>query len=148
MPFWVHRTTFDALRSVAEADLPEPPANYVEEPDLTAVAGEPKIYWLLTGDIFSVVDQATKDAIDAAILSTQRDTTADFIDEPESYTRALAITSLGDFNGVAGKFNAILDAIDNAANFSQMKVAVAAINDAPIRTPAQYKALLRSNLEP
>lgn len=66
MPLWVNRNTFRVLPSVAEADLPEPVGNYVREPDLSAVNGQPTIYWILTGDIFTLMNGAEQDVADAA----------------------------------------------------------------------------------
>ena len=68
MANWLHRTTKQELRSVSSASLPEPQANYIENPDLSAVVGWPNRYWLVTGDVVSLVDQATRDSIDAALL--------------------------------------------------------------------------------
>ena len=143
MPFWAHRTTFQLLRSVAEADLSESVANYVEEPDLVPVAGQPSKYWVLTGDVFSLADQATRDAIDATLLSTARDALSDEIDTPETYGRNFALIVLDEFNSHATTITAILDAIDAASNFNGLKTAVAAIADQATRTPAQLKNALR-----
>ena len=98
MPKWAHRTTFQVLTSVASADLPEPIANYVEEPDLSAVISEPMKYWSLSGDAFSLVDQATRDSIDLDLLSASRDALANDIDRLESYSRAFALTVLDEIN--------------------------------------------------
>ncbi len=65
---WLHRTTKQVLRSVAPADLPEPAGNYIEEPDLSAVAGTRREYWAITGDIVTPMSQAERDAVDAAEL--------------------------------------------------------------------------------
>lgn len=67
MPLWLHRTDIRLLNSVAEADLLEPVINYIEEPDLSAVVGQPTKYWIVTGDIITLMDQAARDAVDAAI---------------------------------------------------------------------------------
>lgn len=98
MPRWAHRTTFQVLNSIAEANLPEPVGNYVEEPNLSAVQSFARKYWQLIGDVFSVVDQATRDAIDAADLAASRDSIADDIDRVESYSRAFALVVLDEIN--------------------------------------------------
>lgn len=67
MPKWLHRTDIKILNSVPSADLPEPVANYIEEPDLSAVTGQPNKYWIITGDIVTLMDQAAMDVVDAAI---------------------------------------------------------------------------------
>lgn len=98
MPAWLHRTNKTLLRSVASADLPEAQANYIEEPNLSAVAGQPDKYWVIAGDIISLASQAVQDAIDSAELSAQRDETASDIDRVESYTRAFALVVLDEIN--------------------------------------------------
>lgn len=98
MPNYLHRSTLQYLRSVASADLPEAIANYIEYPDLSAVAGQPHKYWLITGDVISLVDQPTREAIDAAELSARRDEIADDIDRVESYSRAFALVVLDEIN--------------------------------------------------
>ena len=123
MPAWVHRTTFQTLNSVASADLPEPIANYVEEPDLSAVIAEPVKYWQLVGDIFSLVDQATMDSIDADLLTAARDALADEIDRLETFMRAFALIVLDEIN--------ILRAEHGLS----------------ARTPKQLKSALRSKMD-
>ncbi len=123
MPRWAHRTTFAVLTSVAEADLPEPVANYVEEPDLSSVAGQPSKYWLLSGDLFSLADQAARDAVDAALLVQRRDNIADQIDLAESYARAFALVVLDEIN-----------VLRTTAGLS-------------VRTAAQLKTALRARLD-
>ena len=98
MPSWAHRTTFKVQHSVAEADLLEVPANYVENPDLSAVAGSPTRYSLLSGDTFSLMDPAGMSIADTAVLSANRDGVADAIDRAESYSRAFALIVLDEIN--------------------------------------------------
>ncbi len=69
MPQWLHRTDKTLLNSIAAADLPEAQANYIEEPDLSAVTGWPAIYWTITGDTVTLQSQAERDATDAAIAA-------------------------------------------------------------------------------
>jgi hypothetical protein len=70
MPHWLHRATKAQLRSVASADLPEARANYIEEPDLSAVLGQPVKYWQIAGDavtLMSRTDMAAADAAEVAV---------------------------------------------------------------------------------
>lgn len=76
MPAWLHRTTKKYLRSVPEADLPEAVANYIEEPDLSAVTGEPTQYWVVVGDTVSLMDQVAKDIVDAEEVIAKNDQSA------------------------------------------------------------------------
>lgn len=71
MPDWIHRIDIDLLFSVAEADLPQPAANYIEDPDLTAVEGVEQKYWKIEGDDVLEMTQAEKDAVDEALYQEQ-----------------------------------------------------------------------------
>ena len=123
MPNWIHRTTKKQLHSVASADLPESVTNYIEEPDLSSVIGQPVKYWVVTGDVISIVDAATRAAIDAAELSAVRDELANDIDRAETFLRAFALVVLDEINLLRGQHS-----------LSQ-------------RTPAQLKAAVRNKLD-
>jgi hypothetical protein len=69
MPNWIHRTTLNTLRSVASADLPEPEANYIQDPVLPVV--EPK-YWKIVGDAVFEMDAGEKAAVDSADQNARR----------------------------------------------------------------------------
>lgn len=146
MPNWVHRTTKEFLRSVPLAKLPEPEANYIEEPDLSAVTGFDKKHWTITGDVVSLMSQAERDAVDEAEETARLDAIADEIDAIQTYSRAFAEVVLDEFNSHALKINAILDAIDSSNNLSEVKTAIEAISDYPQRTLAQLKTALRGKL--
>jgi len=98
MPDWLHRTDRLLLRSVPRSKLPEPEANYIETPDLSAVAGFPSIYWIVTGDIVTLMDQAARDAVDAAALSDELDAVADELTNLRTITRAFAEVVLDEVN--------------------------------------------------
>ena len=98
MPLWLHRTNIIVLRSVPEADLPEPAANYIEEPDLTEVTGWPTKYWIVTGDVVTLMDQAARDAVDAAELEVSRDSEASQLDDLEAVLRAFMLIVLDEIN--------------------------------------------------
>jgi hypothetical protein len=53
--------------SVNEPDFPE--VDWIWDPDLSAVAGQPSIYWDITGDVVSLVDGATQASRDAEIAA-------------------------------------------------------------------------------
>ena len=57
----------DYRKSVNEPDFPQ--VDWIWEPDLSAVVGFNSIYWDITGDVVSLVDQATRDARDAEIAA-------------------------------------------------------------------------------
>ena len=69
MPRWLERTSKQLLNSVPEADLPTSVANWIEEPDLSAVVGFTSIYWTITGDLVSLQSPAERDATDATIAA-------------------------------------------------------------------------------
>jgi hypothetical protein len=57
----------DYRTSVNEPDFPE--VDWIWDPDLSAVAGQPSIYWDITGDVVSLVDGATQASRDAEIAA-------------------------------------------------------------------------------
>lgn len=67
MPSYLHRTTKQYQTSVGQSDLLEPIANYIEEPDMSAVAGEPSKYWTITGDDVTLKSSAEQAVVDAAL---------------------------------------------------------------------------------
>jgi hypothetical protein len=103
---YVHRTTKQYLQSVSPNDLPEPLANYIEDPDLSAVEGVPNRYWVITGDVITEMDQAAKDAVDAQLLSDARDAAIQAeIDELESVLRQLTKLIVDELNILRQQFN-------------------------------------------
>jgi len=84
MPNYLHRTTKQYQTSVAPQDLTEPEANYIQNPDMSVVAGEPSKYWVIAGDIVSLADQSTRDAIDAQLAADAVD--AEKTRQKDSYT--------------------------------------------------------------
>ena len=83
MPNWVHRTTKVYSRSIASADLPEAQANYIEEPDLSAVVGFENKYWKVNGDLVELMTPAERTAVDDAIAAA-----LNLEDRAEAVTRA------------------------------------------------------------
>ena len=78
MPNYVHRTDGNSgsypygktyLTSVSPQDLPENEANYIQDPDLSAVDGFDSIYWNISGDSVVLANQGTRNARDADILA-------------------------------------------------------------------------------
>lgn len=136
MGIYLHRITKQLLISVSPNSLTEPLANYIDDPDLLAVAGIPSIYWIITGDIITEMSQGEKDAVDAVILSTARDDAiqAD-IDNLESVMRQLTQMMLREINILRQQFNT------TTAESNQLTDT--ALAD---RTLAQAKSQLRSDL--
>lgn len=63
---YLDRTTKDYLKSVSPASLSKPLADYISEPDLSAVMGHPAKHWTITGDVVSLMPQGERDTVDAA----------------------------------------------------------------------------------
>lgn len=140
----LHRTTKVYLVSVNTPDYPE--ATWIINPDVTAVAGWPTRYWVITGDAVSLMSQAQRDAVDAALLDAARTATAAAFDDVEDIERAFALTALDEFNLHAARITAILNAVDGAGSYGAMRAAIAAIQDVPQRNIAQLKTVLRAKL--
>lgn len=66
----LNRTTKEYHPSANTPDFPV--ADWIINPDLTAVAGEPRKYWIITGDVVSLASLAEQAIIDAAIDTTRR----------------------------------------------------------------------------
>lgn len=141
----VNTSTLELLRSVNAPDY-APPWLIITRTEYDAANAIPARYRQWNGSSVVEADQATKDAIDAAILEASRDATADGLDAVESLERAYAQAALDESNLHAQRITAILDAIDSANNLADVKTAVAAIADVPTRTIAQMKTALRNKL--
>lgn len=103
---YLHRTTKQYLQSHSPNDLPEPLANYIEEPDLSAVAGAPSKYWTITGDVVTEMSQGEKDAVNAANLSAARDAAIQAeVNELESVIRQLTKLIVDELNILRQQFN-------------------------------------------
>ena len=84
------------LRSV---NSPEYPAlDWIFNPDMSPTIGFDPRYWTVAGDVVSVVDQAARDAIDAAEAVARKDAIADELDRAETFMRAFAGVLLDEIN--------------------------------------------------
>lgn len=72
----------------------------IYQPDLSAVAGQPVKYWVVSGDVISLANQAARDAVDTAELSTRRDSLANEIDRDESFMKGFALVVLDEINAL------------------------------------------------
>ena len=140
----LNRTTKQLLVSVNTPDYPY--ADWIPDPDLTAVNGYPSKYWIITGDIVTLMDQTQRDAVDASILSTNRDTTSARFDAVEDIFRGYGLVAIDEFNLHASTVTAILNAVDAATSLADLKNRVATINDLPQRTIQQVKNAVRNKL--
>ncbi len=141
----LNRSTKEFIVSANTVNYPV--ANWIHDPDMSAVDGFPSRYWTITGDTVSLMSQAERDAVDAALLVANRNVLADEIDQVESFMRAFALVLLDEFNDVSATLNSLLTAIDNANNLASLKTDVAAIADRPIRTAQQLKTAVRNRMD-
>lgn len=140
----LNRTTKQLIPSANTVEYPV--IDWIIEPDLSAVTGFASKYWTISGDVVSLLDQAGRNAIDAAELNAARDATAAALDKAEDILRAFMLVVMDEFNLHSTRLNAILTAIDNGATLGAIKTSVLAINDIPQRTIAQLKTALRNKL--
>lgn len=140
----LHRTTRQLIRSANTPDYPT--AQWIIEPDLLAVAGFAPKYWIIIGDVVTLMTQMQRDAVDAAEVEAGRESTAAALDAAENLARATLLVMLAEFNNHAAKINALLDAIDGASNLATLKTSVALIADYPQRTVQQLRTAVRNKL--
>lgn len=60
----IHRTTLEVRSRGVPKDLSDP--DWIVNPDLSEVEGQPKRYWKIVGDAVQLMTQAERDAVDAA----------------------------------------------------------------------------------
>ena len=75
----LNRTTKQYLESVNTPDYPT--QDWIINPDLSAVTGYAPKYWIITGNVVTLMDQTSRDAVDAADTSAAKDKLADNIDQ-------------------------------------------------------------------
>lgn len=95
----LHRTTKRLLRSVNTPDYSVD--DWIVNPDLSAVAGQPARYWAITGDVVSLMDQAARDQVDADVAqaATDADRTAEKARlTTERVLRAFALVVMDEIN--------------------------------------------------
>ncbi len=112
----LNRTTKQYLRSVNDPDYPT--ATWIHNPDLSAVTGFDAKYWIITGDVVTLMDQAARDAVDAAELETAKDLISDQLDAAMTITRAFAEVILDEINVLRGQHSL------SARTLAQLKTAV------------------------
>lgn len=67
----LNRVTKQLIRSANTPDYP--PGQWIINPDLSAVDGFDSRYWLITGNIVSLLNQAARDAIDLTNAEAAKD---------------------------------------------------------------------------
>ena len=132
---WVNRTTRAFIQQTSSGEMgrlfpaevfhdaegePVSNANWIHAPDLSAVAGFPNVYWIIIGDVISLMSQTERDAVDAAILETRRDSVAAELDALEGILRAFMKIVLSEINIVRAGLKPSLP----ARTFTQLKSAL------------------------
>jgi hypothetical protein len=140
----LNRTTKQFISSANTVE--HPVQDWIIEPDMSAVVGFPSLYWVITGDNVTLMNEGERAAVDAALLTDQRDDTANRMDNIEDVIRALALTILDELNLHATRQVQLLNAIDNNTTLANIRTAVAGISDIPQRTGAQLKTTVRNKL--
>ena len=92
----LHRTTKLYRQSANTPDFPI--VDWIHSPDLSAIAGFGSKYWIITGDVITLMDQAARDAVDAAEATAQKDAVADGLDRTNEMLPALAKALLDEIN--------------------------------------------------
>ena len=74
-------------------------AEWIYNPDMSAVEGMPTKYWLINGDVVSEMSQGEKDTVDVAVLDSQRDAAVNAaIDNLEGDLRQLVKLMISEIN--------------------------------------------------
>jgi len=112
----LNRSTKQFITSANTPDYPV--GEWIINPDMSAVVGEPSKYWIITGDNVTLMDQAARDAVDAAEETAQLDSIADELDQTRTIMRAFAEVVLDQVNDLRA------DHGRNALTLAQLKAAV------------------------
>lgn len=98
MPNYLHRITKRYQTSTSTIELLEPESNYVRDPDLSAVEGFSSQYWVITGDVVTLMSVSERDAIDAQALVDRLDAVVSQLDQTEDLLRAFAKVMVSELN--------------------------------------------------
>jgi len=116
----LNRTTKQYLASVNTPEYPV--AEWIINPDLSAVSGQPAKYWVISGDSVTFMDQASRDAVDAELRDASRESAVKQLDQTEDILRAFMLVVLDQFN------------------------ALRALHGLPDATPAQLRDAIKAKL--
>jgi len=109
-------------RFIKSANTPDYPVNeWIINPDMSAVINQPNRYWIITGDVVTLMDQAARDTVDANILTAAD--LADKVTEKKVFVnrksmKALLTIIMGEFNILRAKHGL------NDRTFAQLKSAL------------------------
>jgi hypothetical protein len=140
----LNRTTKQYLASANTPDYPV--EEWIINPDMSAVVGSQTVYWVITGDVVSLMSQAERDAVDAVAVQSARDAAIAQLQQAEDVLRAFMLIVLDDRNLLAARLSSLLDAIDGAGSFAALKNAAALIANPPQYTEAQLRTAIRNRI--
>jgi len=75
----LNRVTKELKRSANTPDYPV--ETHIHSPNLNAVAGWPSIYWIITGDVVTLMTPPERAAVDSAIDETRKDSLSANLDK-------------------------------------------------------------------
>lgn len=142
----INRTTLVYLTSVNEPSYPEPTWKW--NPDMAQVVGVEQRFWKWDAPTerpipMTAGEQAT---VIANALTAARAAAAAQLTQTENILRATVLLLLDELNAHSAKVNAILTAIDSNSTLANLKTAILAVADLPIRTEAQVRAAIAAKL--
>lgn len=74
----LNRVTKKLIKSVNTLNYPA--SDWIINPDLTSVSAYPSKYWVITGDVVTLMDAATRSSLDASLLSAENNLLASNLD--------------------------------------------------------------------
>ena len=111
---WVNRATRAFIQQTSSGEMerlfpgevlhdisgePTSNANWIHAPDLSAVVGFRNIYWIITGDVVSLMSPPERNAVDAAAQSARRDAQVENdLDGLESTLRQIVKLVMSELN--------------------------------------------------
>lgn len=148
----LNRATKEYLKSV---NTPDYGVDWIINPDLSAVVGHPSKYWVITGDVVTLMDLAARDAVDAQevvdLTLANRAEAAAEIDRPTSdgINRRELIELINKRDNylvnrvqeLQGMVAALQGAIaGSVGDLSTMKTDVGAVDTTPLPTSTRTRA--------
>lgn len=91
----LNRTTRQYIKSVNASKYPE--KDWITNPDVSVVDAFRSDFWIVTGDVVSLMPQVERDAVDAQILSDQKDQEAGRM-VVSGFDKAFALAVLSEIN--------------------------------------------------
>jgi len=115
---WLNRTTKELILNTDAADMSArfvgdfsayaSNAEWVYDPDLSAVSGWPSKYWIIAAypsDSVTLMDAAARAVVDQALLDAARDVVVAQLDRVEDILRAFMLVVIDEMNLLRQQFN-------------------------------------------